>query len=386
MTAGSAELTNTLIALLQSAQLVLLRALHALGLAGEIGGQPAWPFAQRLAIETLAIDAGLARQLAWSLAAALLIAALLLCGVLWRRGRWPAWGLALVTAAAMPWPAAALLWTDAVPTSFQRSPTAFDAEAIAHGLALYQTHCAACHGADGRGETPQAATLSTWPPRLTGALLWKRAEGELHWRIRHGLHDRHGTLTMPGFAATLNDTDTWAVLDGLRALAAGDSVRREGVWQWPTRAPALQVRCDGGAPRALGEWRGQRLRIVVARDAAEVPREDPRFVSVVLQAAPGASTPACTAASPAALLAYASVAGVAVDALPGTQFIVDRDGWLRALASPANPAWSADSLLCRSTDAPRAPGASNEDGLGAMIREMDADPVRIAAFGLAHGR
>jgi mono/diheme cytochrome c family protein len=406
VTAGAADLTNTLVALLQSAQLALLRVWHALGLAGDIGGQPAWPFAKRLALETLVIDAALARQLAWALGAAVLIAALLLCGVFWRRGRWPAWGLALVAAAAVPWPAASLLTTDAVPTSFQRSPTAFDAEAIAHGLALYQTHCAACHGSDGRGETPQAAALPTWPPRLTGALLWKRAEGELHWRIRQGMRDRHDALTMPGFATVLSDADTWAVLDALRALAAGDSVRRDGVWQWPVRAPGLRVRCDGAAARTLAEWRGQRVRIVVARDVSEAPREvsrddpranaeeepreDPRFVTVVLRAASSRSTSGCTAASPAtlqaALQAYASVAGVARDALPGTQFIVDREGWLRALAPPGNTAWSADRLLCRSTDAATSADASNEDGLDAMIRQMDADPVRIAAFGLAHGR
>jgi len=386
VTAASADLTNTLVALLQSAQLALLRVWHALGLTGDIGGQPAWPFAKRLAIETLVIDAALARQLAWALVAAVLIAVLLLCSAMWRRSRWPAWGFALVVAAAVPWPTASLLWSDAVPTSFHRTPSGFDATSITEGLALYQTHCAGCHGTDGRGETPQAATLPTWPPRLTGALLWKRAEGELHWRIRHGLQDRRGTTTMPGFATALSDAQTWAVLDALRALAAGDSVRREGLWQWPVRAPGLQVRCDDAPMRALAAWRGQRVRIVVAANAGEAPREDPRFDSVVLRAAPGTAPPTCTATSPDALLAYARIAGVGVDALPGTQFIVDRDGWLRALASPGNTAWSAEQLLCRSTDGPRSAAASDEDGLAALIRQMDADPVRIAAFGLAHGR
>jgi mono/diheme cytochrome c family protein len=35
------------------------------------------------------------------------------------------------------------------------------------GAALYQRHCASCHGADGRGEGPVAATLRTPPTDLT---------------------------------------------------------------------------------------------------------------------------------------------------------------------------------------------------------------------------
>ena len=386
MTAGDAELTNTLIALLQSAQLALLRALHALGLAGDIGGQAAWPFARRLAVETLAIDSALARQLAWALAAAGVIVVLLIGGAAWRRVRWPAWAVALVVAALVPWPSASLLLIDAVPTSLQRSPTSFEAASIAHGLALYQQHCSACHGDDGRGETALAATLPTWPPRLTGGLLWRRAEGELHWRIRHGLQDREQRPTMPGFATALSDADTWAVLDALRALAAGDGVRRDGLWPWPVQAPTLQVRCDGTTPRALTAWRGQRVRIVVARGADDAPREDPRFVTVVLREAPPSARAGCVASSSAALAAYATVAGVAPDAAGGMQFIVDRDGWLRALAAAGSGAWSADRLLCRSAFTAAGNDEPNADGLDTLIRQMDADPVRIAGFGLAHAR
>ncbi|CAG9168792.1 hypothetical protein LMG23992_01304 [Cupriavidus laharis] len=70
---------NTLLVLLQDAQLTLLRLWHALGLTGDAHGQPAWPWARRIAGETLLIDLGLARQLAWSLGAmvfALVLAAI----------------------------------------------------------------------------------------------------------------------------------------------------------------------------------------------------------------------------------------------------------------------------------------------------------------------
>lgn len=42
-----------------------------------------------------------------------------------------------------------------------------DPTALTVGAALYQTHCAACHGAAGRGDGPSAARLGVRPPDLT---------------------------------------------------------------------------------------------------------------------------------------------------------------------------------------------------------------------------
>ena len=35
------------------------------------------------------------------------------------------------------------------------------------GAKLYQAYCAVCHGGDGKGNGPAAATLKTWPADLT---------------------------------------------------------------------------------------------------------------------------------------------------------------------------------------------------------------------------
>ena len=53
-----AEGLSLLLSALQQAQLGLRAVLHILGLAPDIHGQPAWPFAYRIAGETLALDAG----------------------------------------------------------------------------------------------------------------------------------------------------------------------------------------------------------------------------------------------------------------------------------------------------------------------------------------
>ncbi|MGO4611376.1 cytochrome c, partial [Variovorax sp. 2RAF20] len=55
---GASVWLNNLLAGLQAAQLALLRLCHALGLTGDSHGQPAWPWARRIAGETLLIDPG----------------------------------------------------------------------------------------------------------------------------------------------------------------------------------------------------------------------------------------------------------------------------------------------------------------------------------------
>jgi mono/diheme cytochrome c family protein len=366
---ADAPLRAGVIELMQALQLGTLRGLHALGLAPDVHGQPGWPFGARIATETLAIDGSLARACALLLAAALMALLFVVGALLWRRARWPLVSAAALMLVAVPWPSRSLLLTEATPTSFHRAPGAFEAVSIEQGLVLYQSRCAACHGNDGRGEGPQAASLPVWPPRLGGALLWKRAEGELFWRIQHGLRDRHGAPTMPGFAGEFSDAQVWALIDAMKALAAGDSVRREAAWSQPVRAPDAAVLCEGRAPRRIAELRGQRLRVVAA--GAALPREDPRLLTVVLGRDPRI---ACSIDDAAARRAYARVAGADDAAFSGAQLIVDRDGWLRAYGPPGRGGWTKADLLCRS-DTALMVTAAPQDGLGDLIAAMDADPV-----------
>lgn len=386
----TATLQNLLLQAAQVVQRGVLHMLHALGLADTVHGQPAWPLPWRIAVENLVIDGGLARQVAlWALMLAI-AGVCLLVAVGWRRRRLP---LALGAAALLllaPWPPAGLLLTAAVPSSFHRSPTGFDATRIAHGLRLYQAQCAACHGTDGRGEGPQASLLATWPPTLGAGLLWKRAEGELLWRVQQGMHDRQGRTTMPGFAGSLGTDDTWAVLDAMKVLAAGDSARRQAAWPWPVAAPQLMVDCvDSPGPRPLSHWRGQRLRIVLAGGALPQPIEDPRFVTLVLGAdapPPGAE---CVVQASEAGAVYAQLAGLPdARAAAGLQFIVDRQGWLRAMARPGQGGWSEEDLLCRAEGASpsAAPSGAPASGLDALIARMEAEPVQVARLGVPHGR
>ena len=440
-----ADLIGSLPATLDALQADGLQTLANHGLVASIDGQPAWPWAQRLAIETLAIDAGLTRQ---TFSAAVVTGLLVLAGVtalvlaLAPRasgaGRVRAWGQGIATAAAAvlalllliatPWPSASLLLRPAVASSFHRAPDDLGAVDLANGLRLYREQCAACHGLDGRGETPQAASLPVWPPRLSGALLWRRAEGETWWQVREGIRSADGTVTMPGFADRLSGRETWAVLGALRLLASGQTLAEQGQWPWPVAAPDFAIDCDVGPRRRLADWRGRRVMIAVAAPESDWPREDPRYETVVLTpppatarlpaadsaasipAVPGSRAPStgaplvvaasasCRVVNEAAVAELlATVAAVSPDKLEGLRILVDRDGWLRARGRPDDGGWRDEDLVCRTNvadgagndgagSAVAAPDAGSAgDGLDRLIRRIDADPMPSGRLLVLHG-
>lgn len=361
----------------------LLRQLaFALGLADPIGGQPAWPLPWRFSDDMLRIDGGLARRTA--LAAALLVSGgvLAVAALLSRRIRVPALAAALLAWLFVPWTDARLLFVEAYPTTFHRSPSGFTAASIVAGREIYRQHCAECHGTDGRGNTPRGAVLPKWPPTLAGTLLWQRTEGELFWRVQHGMHERDGSVTMPAFAGRLSDADTWAVLDYLTALAAGASVAQDNVWARPVAAPDAPIVCRGRAAGNLHDLRGQRVRIVFPAPNGSA-RDDPRFTTVAMSRT-DVSDADCVAQSSEAWEAYALVAGLTADALTGTQFLVDRAGWMRARGRPGSSDWSDSDYLCRPGRSAPATASAPADPLAALIARIDAEPLTLTRGRFRH--
>ncbi|ENZ75924.1 MULTISPECIES: cytochrome c [Ralstonia] len=378
---------NALLGFLQWAQHGVLVLLHTLGLTGEVHGQPAWPWDVRIAGETLLIDLGQARQLGLTLIALMLALVAVVIAVLVRRWRPLSSGVAAGLLVVAPWPSAVVL-APAVPTSFHVSPTAFSVTSITQGTRIYNAACASCHGADGRGEGPLAATLTRWPPTVVGPLLGRHADGELFWHIAHGMQDTQGASTMPAFAGRLGDADIWAVLDAMKVLAASGGVRAGG-WPLPVALPALSVRCGDAPSQTLAAWRnGQRVRVVAvdAASRAGIPLEDPRFQTLLIT--PDGTLPPptrafqarCVAAGADAWSVFAAIAGAAPQAFSGTQLLADRNGWLRARGAPGTT-WSDADFLC--TSAARGT-ARTTSGLDSLIARMDAEPVRYVKGGFIH--
>lgn len=388
---SSQDWLNALLVLIHHVQLALLRLWHALGLREDSHGQASWPWAHRVVGETLLIDLGLARQVAWSLVAVASAGIALALALPWRRRRPVLLAFAALALSVAPWPAASLVFGPAVPTSFHISPTRFSVDSIARGARIYTQNCAACHGKDGRGEGPLAATLTRWPPTLVSQLLARRADGEMFWRIQHGMRDEEGHSTMPAFSARLGDADTWAVLDYLKALAAGTGASVYGDWPLPLALPDVTVRCGREAARPLAQWRaGQRVRVVAFDgNPVSIPLDDVRFKTLLVtrdgEVPPGVprSRTDCTAAAVQAWSVFARIAGVPETAFGGTQLLADRSGWLRAKGT-GKKVWSDADMLCKSGQPATASGGTTEGGLEAVLRRMDAEPVRFVKGGFMH--
>ena len=363
---------------MQSLQQGLLHLLAALGAARDIDGQPAWPFALRLSGEVMLIDRSVARALLGALgysATALLLVAL---SFAWKQARIP---LLLAGSALLlftPWPDTALLTAPAVPTSFHTSPTGFSATAIVRGEQLYTRQCIACHGADGKGNTPLALSLPVAPPNLSSGLLWRRSDGDIFWSLQYGKGGKGG---MPAFAARISVADSWALIDYMKANAAGVGITDTGAWPRPVALPDIALACRSPGATHLSQWHGQRIRLVVAKPGKAPPPEDPRLQSVLLNGAAAPDTVGaidCANSQRDALHAIAIITGTPEEKLPGTQLLADRDGWLRARNASGD--WSPDDMLCRSTAVGEGAG-NTAGGMDQLIAAMDADPVRFAKGG-----
>jgi hypothetical protein len=150
------------------------------------------------------------------------------------------------------------------------------------------------------------------------------------------------------------------------------------------RPPAPWGRC-GKTPRSLSTWHGQRVRIITSLAAGPAVREDPRLVTVLLRSSAnaGGQRAECVALSDPGWQAIALIAGTRE--LEGIQLLADKDGWLRAFSAAGKSGWSDEDLVCRTGRVPAtARTEAFGDGLGSLIKRMDAEPVRFVKGGFIH--
>jgi putative copper export protein/mono/diheme cytochrome c family protein len=176
--------------------------------------EPVWPFALRLSWDAWA-EPELRGEIAAGLAGVGLGLALLAVAAARRRWR-IAGALAGLLLLRIGLPHLDLLLVPAFPTSYAHS-TGGTPESVARGAVLFAARCVACHGAEGRGDGPEAGKQPVPPADLTAAHLLDHPEGDLFWWITHGMIGPDGTPSMPAIGADLSDDDAWALVDYIRS-------------------------------------------------------------------------------------------------------------------------------------------------------------------------
>jgi mono/diheme cytochrome c family protein len=358
--------------------LVVIAAGILTSLPPAIHEQPVWPFTLQPSLTTIREDLDFRREVELAVAILLTAAGLFAAGLCVRRLRWPG----IIGSVLLTWIAAPhldLLFVQAYPTSFYNSATGFAADAIADGAALYPTHCAGCHGPDGKGDGPAAKGLALPPADLTAGHLWAHSDGEMFWWLTHGIDGPEGGLAMPGFGGVLSEDQRWSLIDYVRAHNIGLVFAASGAWSPPIQAPGFAALCARGNTIGLDDLRGKIVRLVfLGTKDAVVPSPTARIdgVDVVTIMAPARSGVAlsddagCTIQDSATVQAYAIVAGVSPDAMSGSRFLIDGNGWLRGMSRPDGN--------------PDAPNRDDTASLRAEIGRIIANPISASAGGHAH--
>jgi mono/diheme cytochrome c family protein len=113
-----------------------------------------------------------------------------------------------------------------------KSPLSNSPEVIEQGKAVYKGKggCVTCHGIDGDGKGPAAASLNPSPRNFQHHGFWRhRTEGEVFWAIKYG---SPGTA-MIAFGSVLSDNEIWALIQYERTFAGmhgpGMTGRGEGM-------------------------------------------------------------------------------------------------------------------------------------------------------------
>lgn len=114
-----------------------------------------------------------------------------------------------------------------IPNAYRaaRNPLLPDAETISDGRALYQAHCASCHGPTGLGDGKQANALNPSPVLLAYLIQTPMAVDEyMLWTISDG--GQVFETDMPAFKDALARAEIWKVITYMRAGFPAEQARQ----------------------------------------------------------------------------------------------------------------------------------------------------------------
>ncbi|RPH85287.1 MAG: hypothetical protein EHM88_01775, partial [Candidatus Rokuibacteriota bacterium] len=324
--------------------------------------QPTWPLSFRLTLDNLVTAPDFQSQVLIGSQVAVLGVVALLVSLALRRLRMPVLAggaVLLVAGVAITLPP---LVSDAYPTTYRRPDVAYQATSIVAGMALFGEHCAVCHGPRAAGDGPAAATLQPRPPDLRASHVALHTAGDIFWWITNGLPP------MPAFGDRLEADARWHLVNYLRALAAADAARLLGPTVEPEMpwlvAPDFTFTVGPEYARSLKEYRGRKIVLLVLYT---LPASQPRLVEladayglltsleVEILAVPTDATPdAIRRVSGGPPILYPVVTDGSreiVDtyrlfsAAPHTEFLIDRQGYLRAVVAASDDPRRDPNLL-----------------------------------------
>ncbi|MEX2223032.1 MAG: CopD family protein, partial [Candidatus Rokuibacteriota bacterium] len=175
------------------------------------------------------------------------------------------------------WVALPPVSVDAYPTTYRRPAVPYHAVSVAGGAALYDVHCATCHGAGGRGDGPGGAGLPKPPADLTAPHTAEHTAGDMFWWLTHGIP----AGGMPPFGGALAEEERWDLINFIRTLSAGAQARPMTPLVQPNRpwlvAPDFTIAVGPAPPRGLKELRGRWMALLVF---FTLPESRPRLVQL----------------------------------------------------------------------------------------------------------
>jgi copper transport protein len=121
---------------------------------------------------------------------------------------------------------------EATPGLTLTNPFLPDEASLQIGQGVFEKHCAVCHGGQGRGNGPAAATLPIKPPDYGNGHLDIHTDGDVFYWIQNGISQGS---PMPAFKDQLTDEEIWHAVNYVRRL------RNEATGPAPASAPATTI-------------------------------------------------------------------------------------------------------------------------------------------------
>ena len=99
------------------------------------------------------------------------------------------------------------------------NPLSYNDDVVQAGSESYASYCVACHGTEGRGDGPAAASLDPGPADLTdGMMMQALSDAYLYWRITKGGVGEPFNSAMPAWDEALTEEQVWQLVMFLRTL------------------------------------------------------------------------------------------------------------------------------------------------------------------------